>query len=461
MEDKAWIMDVGKCIRHSGAQPGGGICAVCLQEKLMLLWRGEGNSKWNTEDFSITPPLVHDSCHTPLACDSSAAKAHPVYKSGSACFPLVFRIQSFQRDDVHESSKSSKGLEREKIDRGYSGLDVGDADDHSHQFSCEIKSIMKELAALHEKKKLEKAEKRQSGIESGCISARRHQYEEAAAELSQASVSKAPALRVTDAVPADYHVPKAKASIIEDEVENGRLAKATLCFSALWPGQLRSKLNMKWAKVLVNPVLSSNKIVPSKSDLAKTVNGRSKVAVEETVGETVRDCETSGVLLGNTNDVIGRARGTDSRVMPSSATAPLPPRHVQRTADEDGCGLEIDNETAMRMEASRITVLTWLESLPSPKVVHLKEQNSMGFADDLSLGNGVLEMCDEEDVEFDYQPYEPGMDRVELGDAYDSMNPFEPVDAYNHINSFGMFLRTGSSHVYAPSRMVDVEIAAQ
>lgn len=64
----------------------------------------------------------------------------------------------------------------------------------------------------------------------------------------------------------------------------------------------------------------------------------------------------------------------------------------------------------------------------------------MGFVDDFFLGNGVFEMCDEEDVEFDYQLYELGMDRVELGDVYDFMNFFEFVDVYNYINFFGMFL---------------------
>ena len=188
MGEKACIMDVAKCERHSGAQPGGGICAICLQEKLMLLWRGEGNSNWDTEEFSITPPLVYDSSKTPPMCEPSPAEAVTapnVYRAASACFPVLFRVRNLQRDDVHESSKSSKGLEREKIDKSCSRLDVDGSNDGQHQFSCEIKSIMKELTALHEKKKLEKAVRKRPGTESGCLSVRRQQHEEVAADVSQ------------------------------------------------------------------------------------------------------------------------------------------------------------------------------------------------------------------------------------------------------------------------------------
>lgn len=72
---------------------------------------------------------------------------------------------------------------------------------------------------------------------------------------------------------------------------------------------------MKWVKVLVNLVLFSNKIVFSKLDLVKIVNGCFKVVVEEIVGEIVWDCEIFGVLLGNINDVIGRVWGIDFWVM--------------------------------------------------------------------------------------------------------------------------------------------------
>lgn len=458
MEDKACAVDVTLCERHIGAQPGGGICAMCLQEKLILLWRGEGNSNWDTEEFSITPPLVQDSCDTPPACEPSPADAYPVYKAGSACLPLVFHFRNFQRNGVHDSSKSSKVLAREKIDRSCFGLDADM--DHQHQFSCEIKSILKELAALHEKKKLERAEKRRSGTEGACLSGRHQQHEEAAADLSQGPIPTSPAGRDTEAVPGEYELPKAKASIIEDEDEDARFAKTTLCFNALWPGQLRPKLNMKWARILVSPILSSNKIAPSKSDLAKTVNGRPKVAVEDKRRESTRDCEILEVPTG-INDYNGRDQSTGIQNMPSPAASRLPPRHVQRIADEDGGAMEIDKETAMRMEASRITVLTWLESLPSPKAVHLKEKNYTGFPDDLSLGNGVLEMCDEEDVAFDYQSQEPKMENFELADGYNSLNPLDQVDVYNHISSFGKFLRTFPTQIYASSRMLDIEIAAQ
>lgn len=68
----------------------------------------------------------------------------------------------------------------------------------------------------------------------------------------------------------------------------------------------------------------------------------------------------------------------------------------------DGGVMEIDKEIVMCMEVFWIIVLIWLESLFSLKVVYLKEKNYMGFLDDLLLGNGVFEMCDEEDVVFDY-----------------------------------------------------------
>lgn len=104
--------------------------------------------------------------------------------------------------------------------------------------------------------------------------------------------------------------------------------------------------------------------------------------------------------------------------------------------------------------------MTWLQSLPSPKAVHLTEHNHKGIVDDLSLGNGVLEMCDEEEVEFESQSEETDMDQTKLESAVDS-NLFKPAeDVYSHMNSFGKFLRT-SSQVHAPTRMVDIEISAQ
>ncbi|KAG0624456.1 hypothetical protein M758_3G249400 [Ceratodon purpureus] len=447
-------MDMAMCERHSGAQPGGGICATCLQEKLMLLWRGEGNSNWDTEEFSVTPPVVYDSSKSPPVCEPQPAEsvtAPNAYRAASACFPLLFRARNLQRDDVHESSKSSKGLEREKIDRSCSVLDG----DHQHQFSCEIKSIIKELTALHEKKKLEKAvKKRRPSTESGCLSARHQQHEGVAVDVSQGPISASPGTRDIDAAPVDPNVPKATGSIHEEDVdENAKDTKAILCFNALWP----AKLNMKWVKFLVSPIVSSNKIAPSKSDLlSKIVNARPKGLVEEAREDIGRECETSGMVQVN-NDVFDR-----TQIMPSPALALLPPRYVQRAADEDGAVLEIDKETAMRMEASRITVMTWLQSLPSPKAVHLKGENHSGLLDDLALGHGMLEMCDEEEVEFDCQSQEMDMNNAKFDSADGSKltNPLEQVDLYSHMNSFGKFLRT-PSHICAPTRMVDIEITAQ
>lgn len=140
------------CERHgSGSQPGGGICAVCLQEKLILLWRGEGqNANWDTEEFCVTPPPVleeEDQERPSLREDDDDDEAGPRVGTSSsfACFPIRFRVKNDDRkNDDHE---------REKIDRS--------------QFSCELKSILKELAALHDKKK------RRTGTESGSLSARR------------------------------------------------------------------------------------------------------------------------------------------------------------------------------------------------------------------------------------------------------------------------------------------------
>jgi len=123
--------------------------------------------------------------------------------------------------------------------------------------------------------------------------------------------------------------------------------------------------------------------------------------------------------------------------------------------------LEIDKETKMRMEASRITVMTWLQSLPSPKAVQLTQQNyHKGLPDDLSLGNGVLEMCDEEEVEFDSQSQDADMNHNNAKLESTETNPVEEQEVLTHISSFGKFLRT-SSQIYAPTRMVDIDIAAQ
>lgn len=194
MEHKGcMMMQVPPCERHSGGQPGAGICAVCLQEKLTQLWRGEGDSNWKSDTYSTTPPAVQESCETqtqtqtPRGCEPSPPSPSNYYKSsGTPCFPVVFRVRNLQRDDAHESSKSSKGFEREKIDRGYSLGTDGDDDggDRGHQFSCEIKSIMKELAALHEKKRSEKCVKKRGGSDNGSPLAQR-QYQEAHVDVSQ------------------------------------------------------------------------------------------------------------------------------------------------------------------------------------------------------------------------------------------------------------------------------------
>lgn len=365
------------CERHgSGSQPGGGICAVCLQEKLILLWRGEGqNANWDTEEFCVTPPPVLEeeeqerpSLPEEADDDDEAGPRVGTSSSFAACFPIRFRV----KNDDHE---------REKIDRS--------------QFSCELKSILKELAALHDKKK------RRTGTESGSLSARRPpHYDESARDETEA-------------------VPRAKArSIVEedDDEEEARYRKV-MCFSAMWP----AILNMKWARVLVSPILSSNKIAPSKSDLL------SKVDPQQQRQESGRNCETSG---------------SEQHLERAPTPALLPPLH--HPADNEDGGLEIDKETKLRMEASRITVMTWLQSLPSPKAVQLDHHNLKGLPDDISLGNGVLEMCDEEEVEFDHRHS-------------------QEIDVYAHMASFGKFLQSSPQIAYAPqqTRMVDIEIAAQ
>ena len=130
----------------------------------------------------------------------------------------------------------------------------------------------------------------------------------------------------TNAAPVDTHVPKSIASIHEEEVdEEAKYSKTSLCFNALWP----AKLNMKWARFLVSPIMSGNKIAPSKSDLlSKIVNARPKVSVEEAREESGRDCETSGMLREN-NDVSDR-----TQILQSPAVALLPPRYVQHVAEE-------------------------------------------------------------------------------------------------------------------------------
>lgn len=151
--------------------------------------------------------------------------------------------------------------------------------------------------------------------------------------VAQGAVSASPGLEAPNAAPADRHVAKSKASIVEEEEgdEDARYTKS-LCFSAMWP----AILNMKWARVLVSPIMSSNKIAPSKSDLlSKIVNGSfPKPTVEEPREESGRNCETSG---SGANNVYDFERITAPHIMPIPATAPLPPRYVQPAADEGVC----------------------------------------------------------------------------------------------------------------------------
>jgi hypothetical protein len=341
-----------------------------LQEKLILLWRGEGqNANWDTEEFCVTPPPLLEEERPALEEQEDGDEEPRVGTSSSfACFPIRFRV----KNDDHKNDDH----EREKIDRS--------------QFSCELKSILKELAALHDKKK---AAKRRTGSDSGSLSARRPPHDEGGE---------------TEAVP------RAKASIVEedDEEDEARYRKV-MCFSAMWP----AILNMKWARVLVSPILSSNKIAPSKSDLLSKVEPQRQ--------ESGRNCETSG---------------SEHHLERAPTPALLPPQY--HPADNEDGGLEMDKETKLRMEASRITVMTWLQSLPSPKLAQLDHHSLKGLPDDLSLGNGVLEMCDEEEVEFDHRHSQEN-------------------DVYAHMASFGKFLQSSPQIAYAPPRMVDIEIAAR
>lgn len=58
----------------------------------MLLWWGEGNLKWNIEDFFIMLFLVYDSCYIFFVCDLLVVKVYFVYKLGLVCFFFVFCI---------------------------------------------------------------------------------------------------------------------------------------------------------------------------------------------------------------------------------------------------------------------------------------------------------------------------------------------------------------------------------
>lgn len=165
MAHKASLMPETICELHTGARPGGGVCAICLQEKLFQLWRGEGKSTWDNEEFPITPP-AQETMEIPPVCEPSPQPDLHSHKEVIPCFPLFFRsVRNSHREEVRELSK---GGEREKIDEsgryGKTGLDDDDGD-RVQQFSCEIKSIVKEFATLHDKRRTEKA-KRRSGSEN-------------------------------------------------------------------------------------------------------------------------------------------------------------------------------------------------------------------------------------------------------------------------------------------------------
>lgn len=108
----------------------------------------------------------------------------------------------------------------------------------------------------------------------------------------------------------------------------------------------------------------------------------------------------------------------------------------------------MDKETAMRIEASRIAVLSWLQSIPSPKAAHFKGPTYPGLLDDLYLGNGVLEMCDEEEFEFECQSEDSSIKA-----------PDEATEDYNQITSFGKFL-VSTPQDHALSRFADIELTA-
>jgi hypothetical protein len=440
-----------ECKRHVLDQPttggGGGVCTQCLQERLMLLWRGESfrsNGRGGDHHHHVQQVAVSSSSATaavaaavalPETSDCSAAQ-----EGGDSSTVSVSQLGKRQEappngsDDVIAAAAAADDCSgiRESTQEEVSEQQLVPGDQRvllhsppqklrpvSSSSSNDIKSIMEEWALLHANRRskaaLKKKEMSKAAEQSSVVVEEANKFSTVdsttvgTCDLRQRShplvdtIAKETALRVT------AEEMNNKQALVEGEEEDGILFGASeffrdadelytthvveeekhgddddaaACFSPARQGKLPKS---NWVKVLVNPIISSSKVFPSKSRedfMAKVswskyiaADSESRVVAPPQIGHELKvaadESNQKRELLTMRHQSLETLQEPKQDAAKYSQQAKLIP-NLETTYPRgvvEGIPDEIfqQEQTAMRMEASRNAVLLWLQDIPSPK----------------------------------------------------------------------------------------------
>jgi hypothetical protein len=412
-----------------------------LQERLTLLWRGESfrsNGKGGDDHHHVQQVAVSSSSATaavaaavvlPETSDCSAAQ-----EGGDSSTVSVSHLGKRQEappngsDDVIAAAPADdcSGIrESTQEEVGEQQLLPGDQRVllHSPQklrpvsssSSNDIKSIMEEWALLHANRRSKAALKKETSKaaeQSSVVVEEANKFSTVdsttvgTCDLRQRSHplvdTIATALRVT------AEEMNNKQALVEGEEEDGILFGASeffrdadelytthvveeekhddddaaACFSPARQGKLPKS---NWVKVLVNPIISSSKVFPSKSRedfMAKVsrskyiaADSESRVVAPPQIGHELKvaadESKQKRELLTMRHQSLETLQEPKQDASKYSQQAKLIP-NLETTYPRgvvEGIPDEIfqQEQTAMRMEASRNAVLLWLQDIPSPK----------------------------------------------------------------------------------------------
>ncbi len=427
---------------------GGGVCTQCLQERLTLLWRGESfrsNGRGGDHHHHVQQVAVSSSSATaavaaavalPETSDCSAAQ-----EGGDSSTVSVSHLGKRQEaapngnDDVIAAAAAAAADDcsgiRESTQEEVGEQQILPGDQRvlllhsppqklrpvSNSSSNDIKSIMEEWALLHAnrrskaalKKEMSKAAEQSSVVveEANKLSTV-DSTTVGTCDLRQRShplvdtIAKETALRVT------AEEMNNKQALVEGEEEDGIMFGASeffrdadelytthvveeekhddddaaACFSPARQGKLPKS---NWVKVLVNPIISSSKVFPSKSRedfMAKVsqskyiaADSESRAVAPPQIGHELKvaadESKPKRELLTMRHQSLETLQEPKQDAAKYSQQAKLIP-NLETTYSRgmvEGIPDEIfqQEQTAMRMEASRNAVLLWLQDIPSPK----------------------------------------------------------------------------------------------
>lgn len=220
-----------ECKRHS--QPGGGVCARCLEERLSWLWRGESFRHYNEEDDA-------------MEASTSAAPAEGSPSLASVRQQLqvlgVARRPSHHPGQSNEPPQNSKPIIEEWV--AFHARRRGEGLEHETSSKSETSSGTEERRAQNpELRILMNAHK----MRSQSLPLDFRSAEETAARVINECANEEDAYELEM-----YEAPQTEPErTVESEPQQR-------CFSPKWQSP-------KWVKVLASPMTSRNRVFPSRS----------------------------------------------------------------------------------------------------------------------------------------------------------------------------------------------------